>query len=257
MASAGGLTQEQVRQYQERGYLGPFDLFSKSEADRYKQRIRKELHELDRDVKNLEGVHPLALRHLDSPTVYDLCTRDEIVDKMAAVYGQDLLLWESKLFYKEPGGPAIPWHQHYHHMATIPKMSITAWVALDDCTEENGCLEVIPRSNRRPIPEVEAPEEVVAKKMADPDRFEETEAITLELEAGQYVLFSENALHRSFENTSDSYRRALAVRAVPPNVRVDPELYGRNPDVENHSAILISGEDEYEINELMQPPEKT
>jgi non-heme Fe2+,alpha-ketoglutarate-dependent halogenase len=257
MTSTRVFSPEQVQEFHEKGYIGPFDLLSEREANDYKSSVRKEIDKLDGDLENLEGLHPRTSRHLDSPTVYDLCTRDEIVDKMAAVYGQDLLLWESKLFYKEPGGPAIPWHQHYHHMATIPKMSITAWVALDDCTEENGCLEVIPRSNRRPIPEVEAPEEVVAKKMADPDRFEETEAITLELEAGQYVLFSENALHRSFENTSDSYRRALAVRAVPPNVRVDPELYGRNPDVENHSAILISGEDEYEINELMQPPEKT
>jgi ectoine hydroxylase-related dioxygenase (phytanoyl-CoA dioxygenase family) len=255
MTSTRVFSPEQVQEFHEKGYIGPFDLLSEREANDYKSSVRKEIDKLDGDLENLEGLHPRTSRHLDSPTVYDLCTRDEIVDKMAAVYGQDLLLWESKLYYRGPDMPAIPWHQYYHHVPLTPKTSITAWIALDDCVARNGCLKVIPNTHTTPLPDVVTPEDVATARMADPKCFDDSEAIEFDLEAGQYVLFSETLVHGFTKNDSTSYRRSVAARATPPHVKFLPEEYGSNPEVENHTMVLLNGEDDFQINEIQGPPD--
>lgn len=253
MPSLANLSRQQIEEFHEKGFLGPLDLFSEREARRFAGRIGDELEDSETDLDNLEDVHPLASRHLDCQSIYDLCTRDQIVDQMTDIYGENLILWESKLFYKQPGGAEIPWHQHYHHMPITPKTSVTAWIALSDCTEENGCLEFVPGSNEKPLSQVSTPEGIAANEMADPEKFDEEQAVEMEMRAGQYVLFSETVLHRSSPNESDATRRAVAARASPSHVNLRPEMYGGNPDIENHTAILLSGMDEHQVNELVTP----
>lgn len=253
MYSGDGLNIEQVRQYHERGFLGPFDLFSKREATEHERNIRREIGDGETDLDDLEGVHPLASRHLDCPTIYDCSTQDKIVNQMTDIYGEDLILWESKLFYKRPGEPEVPWHQHYHHMPMTPKTSVTAWIALSDCDTENGCLEFVPESNNEPLPQTDAPDHVAPNKMTDPEYFDSEEAVEIEMEAGQYVLFSETTLHKSSTNDAEDTRKAIAVRASPTHVRFDSEQYGKDPDIENNTPILLSGADDYQVNELASP----
>jgi ectoine hydroxylase-related dioxygenase (phytanoyl-CoA dioxygenase family) len=175
------------------------------------------------------------------------------VDQITDIYGEDLILWESKLFYKAPDSFALPWHQHYHGAPITPQTSVTAWIALTDCTKENGCLEFVPGSHTEPRPRVSAPEEAPFDQMADPDTFDDSEVVEMEMRAGQYVLFRETVLHRSSANESDSTRLAVAGRAAPTHVKFRPEVYGHNPDIENHTPILLSGMDEYQVNELATP----
>lgn len=253
MSSSSGLSRQQVEQFHEQGFLGPFDLFSTREASRFADRIGDEIDDTEPTLQNLEDVHPLASRHLDCQSVYDLCTHDRIVDQMTDIYGEDLILWDSKLFYKTPDSFELPWHQHYHDTPITPTTSVTAWIALTDCTKENGCLEFVPGSNAEPVPWVSAPEDVPTDRMADPEEFDDSEAVEMEMRAGQYVLFRETVLHRSSANETDASRLAVAARAAPTHVRFRPEVYGHNPDVENNTAILLSGMDEFQVNELATP----
>lgn len=245
------LTKEQILEYHERGFLGPFDLLSAAQAKEYRKRIRREILSSEPDIENADALQRRQFRHRDCESVYELCTKEKIVEQMTDIYGQNLLLWESMLWYKSPGSAEIPWHQHYHHLPLEPKISITAWIALSPCTIENGCLQLIPGSQERPYPEVEAPDDVKFERMTDPEYVDESEAVTVEMEPGQYILFSEHTLHRSFENESENWREALAVRAVPPYVNIQPE---KLTECETSSAMLLNGSDEYEINELVAPP---
>ncbi|PIA14629.1 hypothetical protein COEREDRAFT_82652 [Coemansia reversa NRRL 1564] len=50
---------------------------------------------------------------------------------------------------KQPGiGGAVPMHQDSTFLFTNPPSACGFWIALEDCTIENGCLEFIPGSHR-------------------------------------------------------------------------------------------------------------
>ena len=46
----------------------------------------------------------------------------------------------------------MAWHQDYSYWTrTKPIAHLTCWIALDDASEENGCLHYIPGSHRWPL----------------------------------------------------------------------------------------------------------
>jgi ectoine hydroxylase-related dioxygenase (phytanoyl-CoA dioxygenase family) len=62
-----------------------------------------------------------------------------------------LRLWHDQIQYKPAGqGGVNMWHQDSPYWAVLtPKdKQITAWVALDDVDEENGCMSMVPGSHR-------------------------------------------------------------------------------------------------------------
>lgn len=60
-------------------------------------------------------------------------------------------LWHDQLLYKPPRsgtGGTIGWHQDKGYWRCLDNDgALTAWVALDDVDEENGCMEVVPGSH--------------------------------------------------------------------------------------------------------------
>ena len=186
-------------------------------------------------------------RHHDSRLLYDIATRPELVDRITSIVGDDLLLWRTMFFNKSPGAPPIPWHQDYDNWPVEPYMVMSAWIAIDPATTSNGCVEVIPGSHRSFIPLVESPDDASYgfDNMADPSRFDASDACPMQLQPGQFFIFNERLLHRSAANTSGARRLGLAVRFILPLVRIlDP----------GDSAILVSGQDLFGYNRLTEPP---
>lgn len=86
--------------------------------------------------------------------------------------------------------------------------------------------------------------------MADPTEFDTDEAIDMELQPGEFFLFTERTLHRSAGNTSDTRRLGMSPRATVPFAFQDPEeSYNPNPE-----RMVLSGEDYVELNETVEPP---
>ncbi len=77
-------------------------------------------------------------------------TIGKIAARLAGVKG--IRLWHDQLLYKPPqSGNAgnIGWHQDRGYWLWLDNdNAITAWVALEDVNEENGCMEVVPGSHR-------------------------------------------------------------------------------------------------------------
>lgn len=118
---------------------------------------------------------------------------------------------QSMLFMKPPGLPGQAWHQDERYIPTRDRSLVGAWIALDDATEENGCLHVLPASHRLgylwPTRPHGRPEEF---DFADESYgFDERGEIGLEVEAGTVVFFNGYLLHRSHRNRSGGRRRAL------------------------------------------------
>jgi ectoine hydroxylase-related dioxygenase (phytanoyl-CoA dioxygenase family) len=96
----------------------------------------------------------LLLKKLDL-TIRTLAN-DPIIGEIAAALAETdaIHFWADQLLYKpeQSGGHGsnVGWHQDYHYWGCFhnPETLLTAWVAYDDVDEENGCLQMVPRSNQ-------------------------------------------------------------------------------------------------------------
>ena len=80
-----------------------------------------------------------------------ICSTDDMTQMVAEVIGTDTLrVWHDQVQYKPPrvGGPT-DWHQDHPYWPIIqPADLVSAWVALDDADEENGCMWMVPGSHK-------------------------------------------------------------------------------------------------------------
>lgn len=239
------LTAEQVKQYHEQGYLGPFAAFSEQEMTQdLCPQIERTLKTDPPDHKHLDHN-----RHLDSAVVHRVATAPAVVDRMASIMGPDLLLWRTNFFVKEPGGKEIPWHQDLNYWPIEPPVVISAWMAIDPVTIENSCVQLIPGTHRKVIPHVKSTGDKLFAEEADGSSVDTTQLINMELKPGEFFLFNERTLHHSEPNRSQMRRIGLSIRVVPPLVRVLKQ------DAPNHGTVLIRGQDTLNFNPRAQPPQ--
>lgn len=242
----GALDQTQVQAFHDEGYLGPFDLCSAQQMHAYRQHIDQILYQTMREAP----AKPVnKSRHLDDPVVYELCSHRALVDKVTSILGPDVLLWQSNFFNKEVGTAAYPWHQDAHYWSGViePQLSVSAWLAIDNAAEYNGCVQLIPGSHKRTYRHVDTADFAGSfRQQADPEEIalQKQSPVSMELEAGQFFLFSERMLHRSAANVSNDRRLGLAIRLTSPIVRVN----------KNHPVLLVHGEDRMGFNAIGSPP---
>jgi ectoine hydroxylase-related dioxygenase (phytanoyl-CoA dioxygenase family) len=103
--------------------------------------------------------------------------------------------------------------------------------------------------NRKVIPHVKATEDMFFQEMGNDKFYDSDEAIDLEMEPGEFVLFNERTLHHSHPNTSDKRRIGLAIRVILPFVTV---LKYDSPE---HGLPVVHGQDMMGFNRIAEPPE--
>lgn len=143
--------------------------------------------------------------------------RGRLMDAIGQLFGEPARLFKEKINYKMPGGGG--YYPHYDGPSTasvgLAETFITAQVAIDKQTVENGCLQVVaPRSICPPV------EMVAAEEGGDPDSTGRVGAIPMsiveklpwqhvESDPGDIILFHGYLPHRSAKNSSDLPRRTL------------------------------------------------
>lgn len=87
---------------------------------------------------------------------------------------------------------------------------MAAWLALDPCDEENGCMRVVPGSHNWPIlcpVEADTAASFTNVTVPIPDSME---AVPVIMDAGDVLFFNGSLVHGSYPNTSaDRFRRSL------------------------------------------------
>lgn len=237
------LTADETAFFRANGYLGPLTVLTPEEmAD-----VRKHIED---DLLTTDGPSPKRLqsRHMDSPRIAELACHPAIIERMACLYGPDLILWATNFFNKEPGGSEIPWHQDLSYWPLEPLINISAWIAIDNVTVENSCVRLIPGSHKAVYPTVESPPGMAFPRMTDPACIDEDKAINMELKPGECFLFNEKLLHQSHPNRSNMRRMGMSVRVTLPIVKIEHDVAPLHP---GHRAILARGRDYMGLNRLM------
>jgi hypothetical protein len=122
----------------------------------------------------------------------------------------DIAIYRAALFGKGPsGGTPLPWHQDggsFWGLDRDPELQV--WTALDDATEDAGCIEVIPGSHKDGLATRlggMVPANLVATREAT-DRI-----VALPARAGEVILIHNYLWHRSGANKTGRARRAFTV----------------------------------------------
>lgn len=210
--------------YSQQGFFGPFDLLSQIEARRIATLVRRRVLKRPSPVS---GQPVVKHRHLDTKSLLDVCLLPKVLE-LAGLLGDELMIWNSTLFDKEgdvTGGRAYPWHRESYYWKIAPLETMSFWLALERAHEGNGCMEFLPGSHTWDVPMTREPSDQYsswfAEGRADETAFCDEGRVSMAMEAGQCVVFSEHLLHRSFPNVTGEHRLGFAFRIAPTYVKVD------------------------------------
>jgi ectoine hydroxylase-related dioxygenase (phytanoyl-CoA dioxygenase family) len=170
------------------------------------------------DDEVLQNILCIHQPHFVSPVMRRFVAHPMICGILSQITAAHLPYWDgsvkcmqSMLFVKPPEFQGQAWHQDEIYIPTRDRSLIGAWIAIDDATQENGCLFVIPGSHRTGYLYPQ-------RNHGNPDEFDfapesygfdESAQVPVEVKAGAVVFFNGYLLHRSFRNRSQIYRRVL------------------------------------------------
>jgi phytanoyl-CoA hydroxylase len=168
----------------------------------------------DSDV--VHGIEPFAHFH---PVFQRFAADDRFTDPARDVLGVGAVgLFTEKLNYKRArrGGPVVLHQDYPYWVDSVDDLDrvMTIMLLLDDSSAANGCLQVVPGSHRdglQPCRDVPG----FAKFEIDPERYDASKLVPVELAAGDLVMFGPLLVHCSEPNRSDRDRRALLYTYQP------------------------------------------
>jgi len=162
-----------------------------------------------------------VLRKLDNPVqrrpaIRALAAKPALVALVEALIGPGVSVYFSQVFFKPPeGGGPKPVHQdNWYFGPADPEGMVTAWVALDDATVENGCLFFAEGTHRGPVhPHVTPPGEPFNLQI--PAEIAAAAPMTpAPVPKGGVSFHHGGTFHQSGDNTSPRWRRAIAMHYV-------------------------------------------
>jgi len=139
------LTSKQIKQYHENGYLAPINILSLSEV----RKISKEIEYIENKWPNeITGLNRNNI-HFISPIFDQVVHNSIILDTVEGIIGQNILAAGTVLFVKKPDKKSfVSWHQDGKYQGWKPYNCITAWLAITETNEENGCMRIWPKSHK-------------------------------------------------------------------------------------------------------------
>lgn len=216
------LSQEQIQFFEGEGYLVVSGLFSQEEISFFKEhyeamRLRESIgpNQSLSDTQFEEDDPLLSYPRLMQPHRRDEASLQWLIDErlnrcMTDMLGTEPFAVQTMFYFKPPGARGQALHQDQFYLRVQPGTCLAAWMAVDDCDEENGCIRVVPGSQDWPV---------LCTVDADIDQSftdvtvpipEDAEVRPVPLMAGDVLFFNGQIVHGSLPNTTtDRFRRAL------------------------------------------------
>ena len=229
------LTIEQVRNYNQNGFISGLEVFTDSEV----LELRRFFDGLLADtIKQGGNSYSISTAHFRHARVYDLLKHPVIVGYVKDILGENVIGWGSHFFCKMPhDGKAVSWHQDASYWPLTPSKTATVWLAIDDTDAENACMRFIPKSHlhghlnwRESSPDEN---NVLNQTVENALDFGDS-PINNELKAGQISIHNDLLLHGSNANNSDRRRCRLTLRYCAADVHASTDW--------NLKGVVVSGE---------------
>ena len=173
---------------------------------------------------NLRAEPHLALNKLghamhDLDPVFDSFSRTPDLANVAADLGmRDPLLLQSMYIFKQPHiGGEVTCHTDHTYLWTEPQSVIGFWFAIDDATNENGCMWAVPGGHKLPVrsrSRLNESRTATVMDVLDPEPYPLDNLQCLEAKRGTLVLLDGAVPHLSAANSSDKPRHAYTIHAI-------------------------------------------
>jgi phytanoyl-CoA hydroxylase len=214
------ISTELTRQFQRDGYCIAPRLFTDDEVARYRDHYMAlraaGTYWGDFAGVDLSSADPLRrfprMIHMHR---WDKASLDFLIDPrinefLTALLGAEPYAVQTMLYFKPPGARGQALHQDQSYLRVQPGTCAAAWLALDRCDEENGCMQVVPGSGDLPM---------LCQQKADTTTSFTDVTVPLAdgmaptpvlMEAGDVLFFNGQLIHGSLPNTSETrFRRSL------------------------------------------------
>jgi hypothetical protein len=187
----------------------------------------EELRAVCGEVARLSDAHGGAMKSFDRAQLYfgwayDLVLHPRVLDAVAALIGDDIVVWGSLILSKPPHDDAfIAWHQdgaYAGFLADAP--SVSAWIALSDSTAQSGCMRVVPGSQKTRLQHLERrdPHNILSHGQEIEATVNEADAVDVELRAGEMSLHHLDIIHGSNPNRASWWRTGFIIRYTTPRM---------------------------------------
>ena len=219
------LTEQQIEQYRDEGFISPVRVVSEAEALSIKSQLEDMEAQFPEEV-NAESRNNL---HLSFEFLDELAHNHIIVDAMEDLIGPDIALWASVMFIKEPSSKHyVSWHQDATYMGMDDVNFPTPWIALSPSNLETGCMTMISGSHRQEIREHEdtfAEHNILTRGQVIAE-VDESKGVDLILEPGEMSIHHGAIIHGSKPNKSKQRRIGFSLQSyMPPDIA---QVVGRN-----------------------------
>ena len=196
------------------------------------------------DVEPGHSAESPALRRINAPievsdAYCEVMKDSHMVDSVAQLIGPNIKLHHTKINSKLPGAAtAVKWHQDFPFTPHSNDDLITALLMVDEVTQENGPLEVLPGSHKGELHSLwhdgvftGAVDQSIANDCI-------AQAVTCTGSAGSVCLMHTRLLHGSAPNHSNAPRTLfIAVYSAE-----DAVPYSPNPVPTEYEGLVVRGE---------------
>ncbi len=239
------LSSNQLKQYKDEGFVSPINIFTKEKANE----IRNEIELIEKKIPGELEKSGRYNAHLISPLLDEVTHNSKILDAVESLIGSNILVCGTTLFIKNPNEKGfVSYHQDAKYIGLEPHNWVTAWVAITDSNEENGCMRMWSGSHKDNLKEHD-------------QKFNEGNLLTrgqtvknvpiekttpLILKAGQMSLHHPAVVHGSEQNNSNDRRIGFVIQSyIGTNVK---QILGKN------SVQLARGVDKFNYHEKIERP---
>ena len=237
------LSANQLKQYEDEGFVSPIDIFSKEKA----KEVRNEIELIEKEMPGELEKSGRYNAHLISPLLDEVTHHPKILDAVQSLIGEDILVCGTTLFIKNPHEKGfVSYHQDAKYIGLEPHNWVTAWIAITDSNEYNGCMRMWSGSHKDNLKDHDQMfnEGNLLTRGQTVNNVPKEKTTPLILKAGQMSLHHPTVVHGSDLNKSDDRRIGFVIQSyIGANVK---QVIGKN------SVQLARGVDNYNYHEKIE-----
>jgi ectoine hydroxylase-related dioxygenase (phytanoyl-CoA dioxygenase family) len=237
------LSSNQLKQYKDKGFVSPINIFSK---DKMKE-IRNEIELIENTIPGELEKSGRYNAHLISPFLDEVTHNSKILDAVQSLIGENILVCGTTLFIKNPNEQGfVSYHQDAKYIGLEPHNWVTAWVAITDSNEHNGCMRMWSGSHQDILKQHDQKfnEGNLLTRGQTVSNVPKNETEPLILKAGQMSLHHPKVVHGSDLNHSNDRRIGFVIQSyIGTNVK---QVLGKN------SVQLARGIDKFNFHEKIE-----